>query len=171
VSWLSQVPPQIYDPTTATWWIYDPATHFWTFGANLIEARQGHTATLLSDGRLLVVGGQNGGVALRSAELYDPATNLWALARRLGAARAYHTATQRADGDIVVVGGASGNVNIANAEIYHVATNKWDRAGVIPPISHHSAALLPDNQVLAIGGLGRSLTAISNSEIGPPISQ
>jgi N-acetylneuraminic acid mutarotase len=120
---------------------------------------------------LLVVGGQNDSGVLRSAELYDPSTNQWQHARRLGVARAYHTATRLADGDVVVVGGASGNDNIANAEIYHVATNNWERAGITPPISHHTAGLLPNGQVLAIGGVRRGFAPIRDCEIGPPVSQ
>src|SRR5438270_860532 len=43
-------------------------------------ARGGHTATLLSNGKLLVAGGQtNGGASSSAAELYDPATGIWAV--------------------------------------------------------------------------------------------
>ena len=152
-------------------WIYDPVSKFWIGAENLIEARQGHTATLLPDGRLLVAGGQSGGIALASAELYDPVTDQWSHARRLNVARAYHTATELTKGDVVIAGGESGTRNIDAAEIYRFSTAKWERAGITPPVSHHTAALLPDNQVLAIGGLGRRHIAIRRSETGPPTSQ
>src|SRR5262245_56202331 len=43
------------------------------------NARDGHTATLLPVGRVLVVGGRNGsGVALSSVQIYNPATGVWA---------------------------------------------------------------------------------------------
>ena len=54
--------------------MYDPATGKWNTTASLNTARYSHTATLLSDGRVLVVGGYDGrlgGDHLRSAELYD----------------------------------------------------------------------------------------------------
>jgi N-acetylneuraminic acid mutarotase len=98
-------------------------------------------------------------------------TNQWSYARRLKAARAYHTATELANGDVVIAGGESGNRNINAAEIYRFATGKWERGGITLPISHHAAALLPDGQVLAIGGLGRRLVASPKSETGPPTSQ
>jgi N-acetylneuraminic acid mutarotase len=52
--------------------LYDPATGKWNGTASLNTARWAHTATLLSDGKVLVVGGHDGIGHLRSAELYDP---------------------------------------------------------------------------------------------------
>jgi N-acetylneuraminic acid mutarotase len=56
--------------------LYDPDTGSWTFTANMVQARSGHTATLLSDGKVLVAGGYRShpeaGEYLGSAELYDP---------------------------------------------------------------------------------------------------
>jgi hypothetical protein len=46
---------------------------------SMTAARTGHTATLLSDGRVLLVGGTNGSAALATAEIYDPATNKFTL--------------------------------------------------------------------------------------------
>jgi N-acetylneuraminic acid mutarotase len=51
--------------------LYDPATGKWNTTASLNTARYAHTATLLSDGKVLVVGGRFGNDYLRSAELYD----------------------------------------------------------------------------------------------------
>ena len=43
--------------------------------ASMTSKRGNHTATLLSNGMVLVSGGQSGTSILASAELYDPATN------------------------------------------------------------------------------------------------
>ena len=40
----------------------------------MTTARRVHTATLLPDEQVLIVGGYEGSEALASAELYDPAT-------------------------------------------------------------------------------------------------
>ena len=56
----------------------------WIPTGNLNVARVYHTATLLPNGKVLVVGGYNyeGGGDLNSAELYDPATGTWSITGR-----------------------------------------------------------------------------------------
>jgi len=52
--------------------VYAPALGAWSMTGSLIQARRAPTATLLSNGRRLVVGGENGTTTpyLASAELY-----------------------------------------------------------------------------------------------------
>jgi hypothetical protein len=50
--------------------LYDPATATWADGGDMTFARAGHTATLLPDGRVLVVGGDGGGGATATAEIW-----------------------------------------------------------------------------------------------------
>ena len=71
-SWLSVASAELYDPATGTFSSTGP----------MVTAREDHTATLLTDGRVLIAGGDNGvldptsawHLALPSAELYDPKT-------------------------------------------------------------------------------------------------
>ena len=49
----------------------------WTATGSLDTARDGHTATLLPNGKVLVAGGYVTRGALASAELYDPASGTW----------------------------------------------------------------------------------------------
>jgi len=51
-------------------------TSFWGITGNLNVARIFHAATILQDGRVLIIGGFGGGDS-NSAELYDPATGIW----------------------------------------------------------------------------------------------
>ena len=80
------------------------STRAWPAAESMTTARYGHTATLLPDGRVLVVGGYNAN-SLTSAELYNPALNSWSAAENLTVARNYHTATLLPNGRVLVAGG------------------------------------------------------------------
>src|SRR5262245_35914041 len=77
----------------------------WIPTGYLSEARLSHTATLLSDGRVLVAGGQDFKRVLASAEIYDPRSARWTTTGAMNTARYAHTATLLRDGTVLVAGG------------------------------------------------------------------
>ena len=89
-------------------------------------ARVGHTATLLNDGRVLVVGGDE---ATPAAEVYDPETNSWRLTPQPFGVRVDHTAVLMPDGTVLVVAGGPKGLADDSVEIYHPAEDKWLQAG------------------------------------------
>ncbi|HEV2388800.1 MAG TPA: kelch repeat-containing protein [Candidatus Acidoferrales bacterium] len=87
--------------------LYDPATGIFTPTGSMVEAREEHTATLLPDGRVLIVGGNSVTDTLTSAEIYDPGTASFAVKGYMASPRSAHTATLLPDGTVLVAGGNS----------------------------------------------------------------
>jgi N-acetylneuraminic acid mutarotase len=101
--------------------LYNPATGIWTPTTNLLPAaRADHSATLLSDGKVLVAGGYSG-TYLNTALIFDPAAQTWSsTANTMGEVRCCHNAVSLSDGRVLVVGGYNGTVNLSTAELYGI---------------------------------------------------
>jgi len=69
------------------------------------SARAAHTASILTNGKVLVTGGVLYGLVLSSAELYDPSTGTWTTTGSLNYARYAHTASVLTNGKVLVTGG------------------------------------------------------------------
>ncbi len=101
-----------YLPTTER---YDPVSNAFQSASPLIEARSQHSATLLGDGKVLVVGGYNArnvfannGIT-ESAEIYDPISNSVTPAGAMSTRRQSHTSVLSANGEVSIFGGL-GNI-------------------------------------------------------------
>jgi len=122
-------------------------------------ARTSHTATLLPNDKVLVVGGLGG---LATAELYDPSTGQFSATGSMVSAvtRYSYTATlldnvsSQEYGKVLVVGGTSnGATGVTSAELYDPATGLFSATGSMAAARVlHAATLLGNGKLLVTGG-------------------
>jgi hypothetical protein len=149
----------------------DPAkaqTGTFTAAGNTIAARQFHTATLLSNGLVLVAGGRNGSI-LATAELYNPATGSFIQTGSMHFARELHSATLMKNGKVLVAGGWNGSSYLSSAELYDPTTGQFTVTSGSLNIAreYQTATQLLDGRVLLAGGNGNS-SQLSSTELFDP---
>jgi uncharacterized protein (DUF2147 family) len=135
--------------------LYDPNSGTFESIGEMSIGRSGHTATLLKNGKVLIVSGWTGRYDLRgSAEIYDSAANTFTPTGNLAIERAGNTATLLADGRVLIAGGEDRQENkMASAEIYDPATGKFTQTGKMADArAAHTATALRDGRVLIVGG-------------------
>ncbi len=140
------------------------------------EIRIGQTATLLPDGRWLLVGGEGIDGPLATASIWDPQT--WVttpLLSELSQPRSWHSATMLPDGTILIFGGVGTDGQVLAApELFDPNTSSF----ILPlsslnllPRSHHTATLLTDGRVLIAGGVGANDQVLNSAELFSPDTQ
>jgi hypothetical protein len=132
--------------------IYDPSTDSFSATDLMSTPRFNHTATLLSDGKVLITGGSNGVTALASAEIYDPDTGKFSAVNNLAFARANHTASKLPDGKVLIAGGEAAQP-LSSIEIFDPSSKAFTAApSMTVSRSKHAAVELADSKVLLVGG-------------------
>ena len=140
---------ELYNPTTGTF-LYTTRT--------LVTARAFHTATLLNNGQVLVVGGYNGNSSsdyLASAELYNPANGSFSATGNMKNARQLHTSTRLSNGMVLIAGGNLGSLLsdvLASTELYNPANGTFSNPGRLGAARvSHTATWLQNGMVLSSG--------------------
>ncbi|ABF42231.1 Ig-like, group 2 [Candidatus Koribacter versatilis Ellin345] len=109
--------------------LYDPVATSFTLTGVMNQTREFHTATLLSNGKVLIAGGQTQGTGLymltATAELYDPSTSTFTPTGKLNHPRAFHTATLLSNGQVLIAGGEDENGPSTSAELYDPASGSF----------------------------------------------
>lgn len=133
---------------------------------DLTQARAGHSAELLGDGRVLITGGTGAAGVLDSAEVFDPATlTSSALANTLTSPRTEHTSTLLPQSETLLVAGEDTFGLLNTTEMFNPGTEAFRTLSPTVQIlrSGHTATALLDGRVLITGG--QSSGALGDAEI------
>ena len=164
-------------PLAGTTEIFNPETGEWQQAATMDQPLFGQAAVLLSDGRVLVVGGDMLDGTLTGsarAEIYNPAADTWTPTENMGVERGGPNAVLLSDGRVLVTGDRFLDIHATTgkAEIYDPATGAWTPTEDMAKAGRgHTLTLLPDGRVLAAGGVHPVNThfgAYSTTEIFDP---
>ncbi|MCO1575089.1 protein LivK [Crossiella sp. SN42] len=150
--------------------LFDPATGTWSPTGSMHTARSNHNAILLTDGRVLVMGGATelpgvDSFIIASAELYDPATGTWSRTASMIYARASFPVAPLPGGEVLVAAGTietGGDLaGLTYCEIFDPATGIWSPTAPIGAVAGQSTGqprcnaqmiALADGTVLLTGG-------------------
>ena len=153
--------------------MWNPADGAWSPLARMVAGRSVHTASLLPDGRLFIVGavGLNvvGGVEThRNPEIYDFETDKWHLTSEINIARSGHTLSELPAGQLFLTGGTDDLGFHTTAEIYDPSTETWTTVGEMSVARlSHQATVLDNGRVPAYGRIYRCQIAISYGNLHP----
>jgi len=162
---------------TATAETFDPVTKtFRATAGTLAKARAFHTATLMSDGTVLIVGGTGtDAYDLSEVELYDPATRRFTTVATLSTKRSNHTAvriagTSTTSDDVLITGGKGPDGTTSSVEIIaYDPSLKTATVRTAPPLSearqNHTATRLQNGRVLIVGGTGADAQPVAGVEL------
>ncbi len=137
-------------------------------GPPMLHPRSSHTATLLADGRILIVGGwaREGTASLTEAEIFDPTTGTFQPAGTLRGG-----AILLPDGRVLIADGGSGPSNLTEGvEIFDPTTGSRTPGSAMPLPRQAASIVLPDGDILITGGQDGAGHGLSSTVIYDPVS-
>jgi uncharacterized protein (TIGR03437 family) len=151
-----------HEPRDSEASLYDPRSGTLEGTGFLLTGRWGHTANLLTGGRVLFAGGYNGGY-VAFAEEYDPATGSFTSLGVQASFRSFHTATVLLDGRVLIAGGST----TPPAEIYTPALRAASTATLTGPLAPESLGSLFGSRLALVTATADPLPLPAEDEVPP----
>jgi hypothetical protein len=167
-------------PAVATAELYHTSGGSFAATGSMAEAREGHTATLLPSGKILIAGGGTlggdyipfAGAGSATAEIYDPGTAAFTSTGSMSTARMGQTAILLANGKVLIAGGVTSEdtTPVATAELYDPLSGAFTATrNMTVGRAAHTATLLQNGTVLITGGFtDTTLAGADTAEIYDP---
>ena len=150
-----------FSPTVAE--LYDPLTGTFTPTGNTNAQHAYHSSTLLTDGTVLIAGGQQpiGPQTIADAEIYDPGTGQFTAVGSLNDDRSGHGAALMSDGRVLIAGGLQTTtpgqgVALNTAEIFDPGTGLFSTTGGTATSGYNDLLPIGNGLVLAAGAFSAS---------------
>ena len=133
-----------------------------------------HKSSLLTDGKVLILGGSEHQLSVSSIEVFDPASETFVEAGSLSAMRTSPTVTLLPSGEVLIVGGsyvfpgpdAPESTSLASSELYAPASRSSMFTGALENSRvGHTATLLNNGAVLVVGGADDAGTSLTSVEL------
>jgi Domain of unknown function (DUF1929)/Bacterial Ig domain/Kelch motif len=136
--------------------LWNPTSGNFTSIPNTLTNMFCNSAVVLSDGRVLAIGGHaDFGVGLPDADVFDPVTKLWTRVDSMNHGRWYPTSTVLPDGRVLAMSGSDTceACIVATPEVYNPATNLWtDLPNAAFTMAYYPFMfVMPDGRVLEAG--------------------
>jgi hypothetical protein len=132
--------------------IYNPITNQWIAMPLMAHKRIGHTATLLDDGRVLIIGGSyNNYDGTASVEVFDPDTEQWTAKPAIKQSRSGHVAQLLPNGKIIIFQGSSLYNFVFTTELYDPQSGSSIYVSDYPEDTSNKSIMLPNGSLLCAG--------------------
>jgi serine/threonine protein kinase len=151
--------------------IYNPANDAWQNAGNMSVPRATQSASLLSNGHVLLTGGWSDGsqLGLVSTDEFVPGTG-WHKAADMPGPHGQARLVALKDGRLLEVGGVGGSGNAtAETDLYDPDTGTWQRSGdLLRPLYWPAIVVLSDGRVLLVGGADDNISSRLELYTPPP---